>query len=99
MTVAEAAPFEGPLFSTQTPPQERIFPKLPPERFERLAARGRARKVVAGEVLAQAGEPVTHLFLVKSGRLDVVRPAVLPGADARRAASHFPRVGHVHRRG
>ena len=80
MTVAEAAPFEGPLFSTQTAPQERIFPKLSPGRFERLAARGRLRPVAAGEVLIEAGVPVTHLFLVKSGRLDVVRPTVMPGA-------------------
>ncbi len=90
MTVAEAAPFEGPLFSTQTAPQERIFPKLPLEQFERLARRGRVREVAAGEVLAEAGEPVTHLFLVKSGRLDVVRPAVLPGATrAERLVTSF----------
>jgi thioredoxin reductase (NADPH) len=70
----------GPLLSTQTAPQERIFPKLTPARFERLAARGHLRPVAAGEVLAEAGDPVTHLFLVKSGRLDVVRPSVVPGA-------------------
>ncbi|HEX2464418.1 MAG TPA: FAD-dependent oxidoreductase [Thermoanaerobaculia bacterium] len=90
MTVAEAAPFEGPLFSTQTAPQERIFPKLSSERFERLAARGRLRPVAAGEVLLEAGVPVTHLFLVKSGKLDVVRPTVMPGAErAERLVTSF----------
>jgi thioredoxin reductase (NADPH) len=29
-------------------------------------------------VLAEAGEPVTRLFVVRSGRLEAVRPAVLP---------------------
>jgi thioredoxin reductase (NADPH) len=80
----------GPLLSTQRPPQERIFPKLPAAQFARLAARGRLRSVAAGEVLAEAGEPVTHLFLVKSGRLDVVRPALLPGASrAERLVTSF----------
>jgi thioredoxin reductase (NADPH) len=80
MTVSEAGAFELPLFSTQVPPEERVFPKLGPAEFERLAARGRRRRVEAGEVLAEAGQPVTRLFLVESGRLDVVRPSVLPGA-------------------
>ncbi len=99
MTVAEAAPFEGPLFSTQTEPQERIFPKLSPERFERLAARGRLRPVEAGEVLIEAGAPVTRLFLVKSGRLDVVRPSVMPGAARAERLVTVVRVRSVHRRG
>jgi thioredoxin reductase (NADPH) len=73
-------PAPGALLSTQTAPRERIFPKLSPARFERLAARGQLRRTAAGEVLSEAGEPVSHLFLVKSGRLDVVRPSVMPGA-------------------
>jgi thioredoxin reductase (NADPH) len=71
----------GPLPTTQTAPQERIFPKLPPAQFERLAEGGRPRQVAAEEVLQEAGAPVTHLFLVKSGRLDVVRPSMIPVAQ------------------
>jgi thioredoxin reductase (NADPH) len=78
--MTESALQDGPLLSTQAQPAERIFPKLGAAQFDRLGARGRPRTVAAGEVLAEAGEPVTHLFLVKTGRLDVVRPTVMPGA-------------------
>ena len=80
MTHPEPAAGQVGRFTTQRTPQERMFPKLPPQQFERLAARGRLRRVAKGELLIEAGVPVTHLFLVESGLLDVVRPTVLPGA-------------------
>ena len=70
MTHPEPAAGEFGRFTKQRTPQERMFPRLPPQSFERLAAHGRLRRVDAGELLVEAGVPVTHLFLVESGRLD-----------------------------
>jgi thioredoxin reductase (NADPH) len=44
----------------------------------RLERVGSPRRVEVGDVVAEAGQPVTRLFLVRSGRLEAVRPAVLP---------------------
>jgi len=40
-----------------------------------MAAHGRRRQVEAGEVLVQTGEPVTRLFVVAAGRIDIFRPS------------------------
>jgi thioredoxin reductase (NADPH) len=73
---------ETPIRYTQASRVAEMFPTLTEPQVERLAAHGRVRRVEAGEVLAEPGEPVSHLFLVKSGRVDVVRPASMFGASA-----------------
>jgi thioredoxin reductase (NADPH) len=57
------------------PRAEHVYPTLTPEQLARIAPHGRRRHVVRGEVLVQAGEPVARLFIVVSGRLEVVRPS------------------------
>jgi thioredoxin reductase (NADPH) len=56
-------------------PAEQTFPTLTPAQVERIAAHGRVRPIVAGEVLVEAGQPVLPFFLVKAGRLEAVRPS------------------------
>ncbi|HXJ29076.1 MAG TPA: FAD-dependent oxidoreductase [Gemmatimonadales bacterium] len=52
---------------------DQLFPTLTAAQLERFTAHGRTRTVTAGEELIRAGEPTTQLFVVRSGRLDVVR--------------------------
>jgi thioredoxin reductase (NADPH) len=54
---------------------EQIYPTLTPGQLTRLTAHGRVRRVDAGEVLVQAGENASRLFIVVAGRIDVVRPS------------------------
>jgi thioredoxin reductase (NADPH) len=54
---------------------EHVYPTLTPEQLARIAPHGRRRHVERGEVLVQAAEPVARLFIVVSGRLEVVRPS------------------------
>jgi thioredoxin reductase (NADPH) len=54
--------------------QEQAFPRLTTAQIARIEPHGRRRKVEAGEILGDAGEPVTKIFVVVSGRLDLVRP-------------------------
>jgi thioredoxin reductase (NADPH) len=54
--------------------QAEAFPRLTPAQIARIEPHGRRRKVQAGEILGDAGEPVTKIFVVVSGRLDLVRP-------------------------
>ena len=60
---------------TPSMPPEQLFPTLTPAQIERVRARGRVRRVAAGEVLAEAGRPVTQFFVVLAGQVDVVRPS------------------------
>ncbi len=53
---------------------ERIFPTLKPEQIERIAAHGRVRPVHDAEILVEAGTPNTRFFVVRTGRVDIVRP-------------------------
>src|SRR5262245_2768042 len=70
--MTEPAPLIQP---TLTSPVEQTFPTLTLAQSERIAAHGRVRPVVAGEVLVEAGQPVIPFFLVKAGRLEAVRPS------------------------
>ncbi len=54
--------------------QEQAFPQLTAAQIARIEPHGRRRKVQPGEVLGEAGEPVTRIFVLVSGRLDLVRP-------------------------
>lgn len=62
---------------------EQTFPKLTPDQMARVAARGSMRRVERGEVLVGVGMPVPNFFVVKSGTIDVVQPAVNGEATVR----------------
>src|SRR5437660_10856799 len=68
-------------------PAERIFPTLTSEQIERAAAHGHVRSVHDHEVLVEAGAKNTRFFIVRTGRLVIVRP---PGTDEHRVASVGP---------
>ena len=71
MTASATAP-PGAIVSL-TARVDQLFPTLTAAQLERFAAHGRTRTVSEGEELTRAGEPTTQLFVVRSGRLDVVR--------------------------
>jgi thioredoxin reductase (NADPH) len=54
-------------------PQEHVFPRLTLAQIDRVASHGRVRPVAAGEVLLEAGDPATRIFVVTSGQVEVVR--------------------------
>lgn len=58
------------------PRPEHLYPTLTPAQLARVTAHGRRRPVEPGEVLVQAGESAVRLFVVITGRIDVVRPSV-----------------------
>jgi thioredoxin reductase (NADPH) len=55
---------------------EQTFPKLTPDQIARVAAHGRTRRVERGEILVGVGMPAPNFFVVNSGSIDVVQPAV-----------------------
>ncbi len=68
--------------ATAAPPKNsEAFPRLTAAQIARIEPHGSRRTVAAGEVLGDAGEPVTHIFVVVSGRLDLVRPPRWAGED------------------
>ncbi|MGH8263529.1 MAG: FAD-dependent oxidoreductase, partial [Steroidobacteraceae bacterium] len=58
---------------------ERMFPSFTSAQIERLAAHGRRRPVAKGEVLFEAGSPVSPFFVVTAGQVDVIRPSLTGG--------------------
>jgi thioredoxin reductase (NADPH) len=52
---------------------EQEHPTLTAAQIARVAARGRSRRVAAGEVLVEAGEPSSRMFVVVAGSVEVVR--------------------------
>jgi thioredoxin reductase (NADPH) len=54
---------------------EHLYPTLTPAQVARIRAHGRQRRAEQGEVLAQAGQPATRIFIVAAGRIDVIRPS------------------------
>jgi thioredoxin reductase (NADPH) len=74
-------------FVTLSAPIERIFPALKPAQVERAAAHGHIRQVQEHEILVEAGTKNTRFFIIRSGRLDIVRP---PGTDEQIVASLGP---------
>ena len=54
--------------------QAEAFPRLTAAQIARIEPHGRRRRVEAGEVLGEVGEPVTRIFVVVEGQLDLVRP-------------------------
>src|SRR3954447_17859455 len=64
-----AAPADGPEFLRGVS----IFAGLPPGAVDELAGRAERRELVAGEWLLREGEVSDCLYLVRSGRPEVVR--------------------------
>ena len=54
---------------------DRIFPTLTPEQIARIAAHGKARPIRRGEVLVEAGDHVVPFFVVREGKIEIVRPS------------------------
>src|SRR5437763_11206993 len=54
---------------------ERLFPTLTAAQMARIAARGRRRQIVAGEVLIDAADKNVPFFLVVTGQVQAVRPS------------------------
>src|SRR5881396_369094 len=56
------------------PRPDRLYPMLTPAQVARISPHGRRRHVEGGEVLVQAGEQTSRIFVIVSGRIHVVRP-------------------------
>jgi thioredoxin reductase (NADPH) len=54
---------------------ERMFPTLTSAQVERIAAHGHPRRIRAGEVLVEPGEPNVPFFVVTAGQIEIVRPS------------------------
>jgi thioredoxin reductase (NADPH) len=52
---------------------DQLYPTLTPAQVGRIAVHGQVRRVPAGVVLARAGEGPAHFYVVRSGRIDVIR--------------------------
>ena len=63
------------LTPTLASPAEQMFPTLTPAQLARIAEHGRVREVHPGEVLVEAGDPVMPFFVVRTGRIEIVRPS------------------------
>ncbi|MEA2601385.1 MAG: thioredoxin reductase [Acidobacteriota bacterium] len=72
---------------TLASPAAQTFPTLTPAQVERIAAHGRVRPILAGEVLVEVGQPVIPFFLVKAGRIEAVGPS---GTGETRIAEQGP---------
>jgi len=77
MAAAPAAPATP----SQVARQAEAFPRLTSAQIARIEPHGRRRQVEAGEILGEAGQLVTHIFVVVSGRLDLVGPSRWEGEE------------------
>ncbi len=81
--------------STQTPPlplsgkssSERMFPTLTPAQLARVVAHGHRRSTRRGDILFEAGDPASPLFVVIAGQVEIVRPS---GTNEELVAVHGP---------
>ena len=64
-----------PLALTLPSGAERMFPTLTLAQIQRIAAHGQVRSIRAGEVLIEPGQQVVPFFVVKAGRVEIVRPS------------------------
>jgi CRP-like cAMP-binding protein len=70
-----ARPPSIPFVSTLTPAQrEALFPKLGAAAIERLAAVGKRRTARRDELLAEVGDTSIGMFVVLSGRIEILSP-------------------------
>lgn len=58
-------------------PPDEVFPALSEAQIERVKARGRVRRLSAGEVLVEQGDATIPFFVILSGELEAVRPTDL----------------------
>src|SRR5579859_3876508 len=67
---------QAPLITGTVAPDQRalMFPKLTDAQIARVATHGRTRAIRAGDVLIHPGDQSVPVFVVKRGRLDVIRP-------------------------
>ncbi len=65
-----------------------MFPKFTAAQVERIAAYGRRRPIERGDLLFEAGEPVTPFFVVTAGQIEVERPTESGGSEL--VAVHGP---------
>ena len=54
----------------------RAFPTLTPEQIDRIRPLGSARQVHTGDVLFQPGDEAVPFFVLLSGRMEIVQPAL-----------------------
>lgn len=50
-----------------------MFPTLTATQIDRIAAHGRRRAILVGEVLVEAGDPVVPFYLVTAGQVEIVQ--------------------------
>ena len=55
------------------PDVDQAFPELTPAQIDRVAARGRTRRIEAGEVLVAVGKPTPRFFVVRSGTIEAIQ--------------------------
>ena len=58
--------------------RDKVFPAPSEAQIERVKARGRVRRVTAGEVLIEQGEATVPFFVILSGEAEAVRPSERP---------------------
>src|SRR4051812_2426145 len=63
-----------PLLPTLSSPADQTFPTLTPAQIARIEEHGSPRPIRSGEVLVEAGDHEVPFYVVKEGRLNVVRP-------------------------
>src|SRR5262245_17591646 len=68
-------------FSPLTTSRERLFPTLSAAHVEKIASHGRRRPVRPGDVLLDVSAQLSKMFVVVSGRIEILRMA--DGAGAR----------------
>jgi thioredoxin reductase (NADPH) len=59
-----------------------MFPKLSDAQVAVFAARGTRRRIEAGEVVGESGDPMVPFFVVTEGEIEVVRPGAAGGQIA-----------------
>ncbi|MEP6918079.1 MAG: FAD-dependent oxidoreductase [Acidobacteriota bacterium] len=64
----------SPALPLSAPRAEVLFPALTPAQMSRIAAHGSVRKVLAGEVIFEAGDHIVPFFAVTAGQIEIVRP-------------------------
>jgi thioredoxin reductase (NADPH) len=52
---------------------DQMFPTLTAVQVARITVHGRVRQVQRGEVLVEAGEPITQFFVVVAGQIEIIR--------------------------
>src|SRR4029077_3649417 len=53
-----------------------MFPTLTPAQIDDIGSHGAARAVARGDVLIEVGDTVVPFFVVKTGKVQIVRPAL-----------------------